>query len=276
MWGSSSGAGTPQTVPSTGDSVILDAATCVGGTTCTITIDQTVTVISIVQNLCTASTTGCILDNSGNHPVTLSGTNIDAFSSTGSGTRSVICGTNTWTLSGANAGWSIATSTNLTFTCSTGTIAFTGVSTGTATGRALLNGGTSQAFGTVHFNANRGAQIAATTGITFAALQITGPNSVRFPAGVTTTITGAFAWTGTSTNQIFVESQSAQALATITTGSGTTNTAEWAAFWGITFVPVGGSTLAATNSFSAGLNSGTGFTITAPATGGGGSRCIGC
>src|SRR3954469_16922347 len=63
IWGSVSG-GTGASVPSTFDDVILDAGTCVAGTTCTATMGAAYnpTWQSFTMSACTASTAGCIFE----------------------------------------------------------------------------------------------------------------------------------------------------------------------------------------------------------------------
>src|SRR5262245_672467 len=88
MWSTTSGGGTGASVPGSGDAVILDAATCVGGTTCTITVNTNPTIQSLTMGACTASTTGCILDFSvNNNSPTLSV--VPSLSVTGTGTRNL-------------------------------------------------------------------------------------------------------------------------------------------------------------------------------------------
>jgi len=63
IWGTASG-GTGASVPGSGDAVILDGNTCVGGTTCTATMGAAYnpTWQSFDMSACTASTSGCIFD----------------------------------------------------------------------------------------------------------------------------------------------------------------------------------------------------------------------
>lgn len=265
-WASATGGGTAcsfasGTSPGTGDSVTFDASS--GGGTVTMSVDVS------VQTFNWPAFTGTI-DNSANKNVTMSGST--GFNGSGAGARTFIGGSGTYTLTSASATWFMATVTNLTnptTAFASATITLSGVSTGVPL--SFQGGGLT--YGTVNFNANKGVNITGTN--TFATFNITGINDIRFPQGSTTTITNAFAWTGTSSAPISIDSGNfTGGVATLTTGSATANTAAWAGFGRIVFTPVGGSTLVATNSFDFGLNSGTGFTITPPSTGG--SRCIGC
>src|SRR5258708_36798458 len=60
MWSTSSGGATGASVPGASDPVIFDGSTCVGGTTCTTTVNTNPTIASLTMGSCTASTTGCI------------------------------------------------------------------------------------------------------------------------------------------------------------------------------------------------------------------------
>lgn len=268
MWSTTSGGGTGASVPGSADIVIFDAATCVGGVTCTITIAAATnpTLQSITWGACTASTTGCIIDNSANNNMTFTGSG--GFNGSGTGTRTWTGGSGTYTLSTSQSTWTIATSTNLsnpTTAFSSATVTLSFVSTSSTP--QFLPG--TLTYGTVNLNGNKGINL-GNVAFTVGTLNVTGPNSLKFPQGVTTTITNAFNWTGTSAAPILIaNSNPGNGVGSITTGSGTTNTAAWAIFEHITFIPVGGSTLTATNSLDLGLNTGTGFTITPPSSGGG-------
>lgn len=198
------------------------------------------------------------------------------FASSNTNTRTVTMGSGTWTLVGDDSlgyTWDTSTTTGLTFNKNTSTLSFTNTGLISVT---FNSGAPTGGFNIVNFGANStGTFFSIVGGPTIATLGITAPNYIRFQAGLTTTISNAFAWTGTSSNPILIASSSAGiSPAAITTGSATSNTAAWTGFNAITFTPVGGSTLNATNSLNFGGNSGTGFTITPPSTGGGG-RIIG-
>lgn len=258
-WSQTSGGANNTTAAGSSDAATLDGSS--GGGTVTIDTDLT------LQSMTWGAFTGTI-DNSANHNMTF--TTANGFSGSGTGARTFTGGSGTYTLSAAGTTWVMSPSTNLTnptTAFSSATVAISGVGT---TAQCTFTGG-SITYGTVNLNANKGVTLTGTSG-TIGTLNITGPNQILFAQGVTVTISNAFAWTGTSSNPIsFASTGPTFGNATITTGSGTTNTAAWAGFNRITFTPVGGSTLAATNSLDFGLNSGTGFTITAPSVGGGGS-----
>ncbi len=263
IWGTTTG-GTGASVPGSSDAVILDGATCVGGTTCTATMGAgyNPTWQSITMGACTASTTGCIFDWSvNNNSPTLTASN--AFSGSGTGTRNFKMGNGTWTISNNTAAstlWTMATTTNLTFTANSSTIVFSGNSTGTLT----FNGG-GLTYSTVTFNgaSSRGGFIIAGSN-TIATLNVAAPNVLGFTNSTTTTVTNAFAFVGTSANPIDIQSTSFGSAATISIATGTA-TLTWGSVRGLTCQ--GGATFTASNAFDNGFNSG--ITITGPTSGGG-------
>lgn len=264
MWSTSTGGAPGASVPGTSDAVILDAATCVGGVTCTVTVNTTVAVQSITMGACTAATTGCILDfSANNNSVTL--TAASGMITTGTGTRTLNMGNNTWTLSG-NGGttWDGGTVTNFTMNANSSTIVFSG------SGSQLFSFGT-KATNIVTFGARSG-----TAGITdnssshtIATLNIAAPNTYYVAQNVTTTITNAMTLVGTSTQPIFFKT-STDTTVFATISSPAANTCTWCAFRNITFSGAGSFT--ATNSFN--FQGNTSITITGPATFGAGGGCI--
>lgn len=266
MWSATSGGTTGASVPGSGDTVTFDAATCVGGVTCTITVNATINVTSITAGACTASTTGCILDFSvNNNNVTAS-----TVSFSGSGTRNIKGGTGTWTItSGAAANvYDNTTVTNETLAFTTTTLTF---SANTTSQRAFNGGGKS--YGTVNIASNSNHASFRITGgnNTFGTLTVAAGTAILFGANTTQTITNAFALAGTSSLPILIapDSMSTGGI-TISTPSGTA-TLDWGGAVRATFS--GGATFNATNSLDFGGNSG--ITITPPSTGGGGGRIIG-
>lgn len=267
MWSTTTGGATGASVPGTADAVILDAATCVGGTTCTITVAASIggtsTIQSITMGACTASTAGCILDFSANNPsITLS----SQFSITGAGTRALKLGSGTFTLSagsGAVLDCTTCTSAALTLTAGTATILVNG---GVSNSRSIILG-TSLSWPTITVS-NTGSNgwytdINATTGTTIANLNLTAPVMVRFASSIIYTITNAFTWAGTAFNNAILIQSNVNVTPTIAAASG--STINWGAIAGITF---SGTTVNATNSFD--LKGNSGVTITGPSSGGGG------
>ena len=276
MWSSvGSGGATGASAPVAGDDVILDGATCVGGTTCTITtFAGTISAASITWGACTASTTGCIIAaNTNNTNFTLSSSTAFVFSGTGTGTRKWTAGTGTYALTSTNAFngcFTMATITNdqgstfnsATWTCS-GTI-------GNNNPRSWNGGGFS--FGPTTFNANtsRGSmQISGTN--TFSSLTIGAPNNIVLSA--TQTISGSLTISGSSSsNPINISANSIDGAQTLSLGSA--SSADWLTIRGITLSGVG--VLSATNCLNLGYVTLNGGTCAAPAGGGGGGgRIIG-
>lgn len=270
MWSTSTGGATGASVPGTSDAVILDAATCVGGVTCTVTINTTITVQSITAGACTASTTGCIIDFSvNNNNVTVTAAVGINFS--GTGTRDIRLGNGTWNITGSGAGstWGMGTVTNLTFNANSSTINFTPAS---GSGDQILNFG-NKTTNTVTLGPRAGTQLISisSNASTITTLNITAPNQVSMDQNTTITVTNAMVWTGTRTQPIFLSNSSFTSAAVVSTFSSTaTNTCSWCVIMGMTFI--GGGTFTANNSFN-GLNN-SGITFNGPSAFGSGGGCI--
>lgn len=276
MWSTSSGGATGASAPVAGDDVILDAATCVGGTTCTITtFAGTITANSITWGACTASTTGCIIAaNTNNTNFTLSiGGGSTAFNGSGTGTRNWNAGTGTYALAQTGAGSCInmGTTTNGTFTFSSATWSCSGNSSGNA--RSWNGGGLS--YGPTTFNADSSIGSLFVSGAnTFSTLSINGPIQIVFSNGVTQTVTGALTLTGSSSSSVVaLSSNDGNQNATATISLGAASSGTWTSLRAI--VTSGASALTATNCFNLGRNTlANGGSCTGPASGGGG-RIIG-
>jgi hypothetical protein len=183
MWSASSGGATGASVPGSADSVTFDAATCTGGTTCTITVNTDFNVFAITMGACTASTTGCILDFSANN----NSPTLTTFNASGAGVRTIKMGSGTWTVSGTGILWFIPTNTNLTFTPGTSNLVFQ--VTGTAGGSMQAAGGMVYGHVTLApyvslatagiFNFNVGS-------ITIGTLDVSSPNYFFLPASPST------------------------------------------------------------------------------------------
>lgn len=257
MWSTTTGGATGASVPGSADSVVIDAATCVGGVTCTITTNTNPTVLSITFGACTAATSGCILDFSANNN-TPTITSSVGLSGTGTGTRTLNCGNGTWSFTAA-AVLTFTVTTNLTFNCASATFAFSGSQAITK-----INAGGGLTYGTITVAANalRGG-ISWSGSNTFGAYTITGPNSVQFTNGTTNTFTNGFTWTGTASNPIYLGTTSNISLTTMSMGVAATG--DWMAIRGVTVT--GAGSLTATNSFDLGVN--TNVSISVPSGGGG-------
>lgn len=268
IWSASSGGATGASVPGSSDTVTLDAATCVGGVTCTATLNfgGTWTIQSLTMGTCTASTTGCIFDNSVNNnniTLTLAGS---AFSGTGSGVRNFKLGTATYTLSGSStATWTFANVTNLTMTASNATVAFS-----SAGGIKNFFGGTSQTYGTVTFAGATGAGRAVfSTAFTANTLTLTAPNFLVLDHLTIPVVGTTLNMVGTASSPIGVISDQIGTQASMSVPA--SQTAQWTSFRD---VAITSNTLTAINSANLGDNSG--VTITTPqALGSGGGTLIG-
>lgn len=274
MWSASSGGATGASAPTSADDVILDANTCVGGTTCTITtFAGTISAATITWGACTASTIGCIIAaNTNNTNFTLGPTGGSNFSGTGTGTRKWVGGTGTYNLTnGGGFGHFFDMSTTTNDQGSTFNSA-TWIANSTGGLPVWQNNGFS--FGATTFTGNtssRGAaQIAGNT--TWASLTFSGPLYVQFTTGNTQTVTGALTVTGASaSNAIAFESNSVISSST-TISLGSASTADWIALRAITFS--GAATITATDCLNLGGLTLNGGSCTPPSAGGGGGGHI--
>lgn len=125
MWSGSSGGATGAGPPTILDVVTFDAATCVGGTTCTTTVNANVQVGTLHFDSCTASTTGCILDFSvNNNTITFGHTGALSLSTNGSGLRTIKMGNGQWIFNNATSGNVIIANSATNFTLVTGSGGF--------------------------------------------------------------------------------------------------------------------------------------------------------
>ena len=251
MWSTTTGGATGASVPGSADAVILDGATCVGGTTCTITVNTSPNILSLTMGACTASTSGCILDFSVNNN-NLAATTI---SLTGTGTRTLKMGSGTWTITGTGTLWTLATATNITLTPGTSNLIFqvNNIQAGTFT---TANGVT---YGHITIAAqpsvaSGGIMFWSTNTYTIGTLSINATANLDFQTG-TVTITNPVTWTGSSSSSIRIDNVNA----TVAAGSTMKFTEFFNTHW------TGSPT--ATISFDDGQNSG--IAITA-----GGGACI--
>lgn len=259
IWSATSGGATGASVPGSADTVTLDAATCVGGTTCTITVATDITIQSLTGGACTASTSGCVLDFSVNNN-NLTVTAAAGFNYSGTGTRTLKCGLGTFSLNylaGPSTIWNITTATNLTLQCDSTIFSIPGPTSSTRT----FQGGAGT-YGTINLAANSGGGLFTIVGAnTFVNFNASAPNYVSLPSAATTSITNGLSWTGSSSSLFYLVGNGS----TLFVPSGTVSLS-WAGIRGV--AASGGATFAATNSFDLGANSG--ITITPP-TGGGGT-----
>lgn len=261
MWSTTSGGATGASAPTSSDDVTLDAATCVGGTTCTITtFAGTISINSLTMSACTASTSGCILEASTNNTnFTIAG----SHTNTGAGARTINMGTGTWTFTGASSLWNVNAS--LTLSAASSTI---NLSSGSPAVRQFVGG--AKTYGTVIISGGANSFLTLTSAAgTFGTFTVGAPNRIWMPAGQTHTFTTITTVTGTSSTPVLFASTGNTA---VTFSSPNNWTCDWCGFSYTTFS--GGGTFSASNSLSFGNN--TGITISPPSGGGGGGgRIIG-
>lgn len=260
IWGTSSG-GTGASVPGSGDDVILDAGTCVGGTTCTATMGSgyNPTWNTFTMSACTASTSGCIFDaNTNANTITL--VSNTGYANTGAGTRTLSGGT--WVLSGSAALWNTNSSATVT---NAPNISYTSTS---ATGKQLVGGG--KTYGTVTLATPVStSEFTITNNNTIGTFTVAAPYRILFASSSNQTITTMSDITATSSTPVLFNSAG---NANVTLTSANNFTCTWCGFSRFTFT--GGGTFTGTNSLDFGSNSG--ITITPPSGGGGGGgRIIG-
>lgn len=266
IWSTSTGGLNNTTHPTSADTATLDANSCVGGLTCTITIGANLAMQTFTWGACTASTSGCIIDNSGNFNITLNSSGALAFSGTGAGTRKFISGTGIYsiTMTGANL-FSMAITTNLdaasTFNATWSILG------ATASSRTFAGGGLS--YGPITFGANSSGGTSGISGTnTFSSIVFGLPNAIVI--GATTTVTNGLTTSGgSSTSQGIVIPSVIDTPAIIT--SANAMLPQWLAFRALTFQ--GGGNATCTNCFDLGRNTISGggtLSITSPSSGSGG------
>ncbi len=263
IWSTTSGGAGGASVPGSSDDVTLNANSCSGGTTCTITVNTTVNIGSLTMGACTASTTGCILDFSvNNNNVTLNDNS--GISVGGSGTRTLRMGSGLWTVLAAFAGISFSPTTNLTFTPGASTFKITGATTNN---RIFTTGGLTFNNLVIDANSSGGGVQLSNNSATFANITMNAPTQLFIPTGQTTTAT-SLTLSGSQGSVLYLSTTSTTgAIATVSVASGT-QTMNWIGINDVTFT--GGATFVANNSLNLGINSG--ITISPPSSGGGG--CI--
>ena len=273
IWSTTSGGAAGSAAPTSADDVTLDANSCVGGVTCTITTNATISIKSLTTGTCTASTTGCVLDfSANNNSITVGGSGI-GWNNSGTGTRAMKLGSGTFTLTDTNGNlWNWATTTNLTLTAGTSTILFSAVSLGN---RQFL-GGTAQTyynFTVSNASANTGLITfnGATSLIFSNNVTLTNVRNACITSNITTTISGALSYSGAS-NQYGILNTCGGAAASIAATISLANTTTLQNLLIQNIIATGAGSFACNPCVDGGGN--TSVTITAPS--GGGSHCIGC
>lgn len=258
IWSTTSGGAGGSSVPGSSDQVTLDANSCSGGTTCTVTVNATININSLTMGAFTASTTGGVLDFSVNN----NNVTAQSFNGSGTGTRTLKMGNGTWTCT-LNVGtcWSFTTTTNLTFNANSSTLVF---APSGATGQVAFSTG-GLTYNAVSIGAAgvwNGQSILFSGNATIATFSVAvSPMSIFFTGASTTTITNAFTIAGTSSSPI-LWSGGASAATVAVTNAGATCT--WCDLGLLTFTT---SAVNATNSRSLGALNLNGGTLTNPSTG---------
>lgn len=256
-WASSSNGAGGQSVPGSSDTVTFDGSSGGG----TVTVNTNITLAATVPAFTMGAFTGTIDFATNNNSISAGG-----FSITGAGTRTLNMGSNTWTATGvAGSVWDRITATGLTFNCGTSTILLSATATGTRT----IGLGNSSAGAYNNFTVTNAAQnvfmidLQGTTAVTIANLTLTNVLQARLSNGVNYTISGAFAYSGNSTKQGTMYSTGGAYTLTVANATAL----DYLLIQNCT--KAGAGSIAATNSFDGGGN--TGVTITAPS----GSSVIG-
>lgn len=250
-WAASTGGGGGSSVPAAGDTVTFDGASGGGTVTVAATINGSNTVTSITMGAFTGT-----LDLSANNPSLTMGN----FSASGSGTSTLNLGSGTFTVTATQTTPWDATNTNLTFVCGTSTLLFQSSSTA-VNGRAFNSGGKTYAIVRISATNCGGMPVTINAAPTIGTLTIDAGALATFATSVTTTITNAFAFTGTSGSPIILTGVGG-GTATVSAASG--STIAWASISHITF---SNTAVTATNSLDGGGNNMNSGSITAPTSG---------
>jgi hypothetical protein len=252
-WSTTTGGGSGASVPGTSDVAIFDASSGGG----TVTVASSIGGTNTIQQITAGAFTGTIDFSVNNPSITFS----IAISLSGSGARKFLMGTGTFTMT-ANSGtiFDLATTTNLDGTSDFSAASYV-INSTTTFDRTFNGGGRSYGPTTISANTSRGVIIILGAN-TFSTLSVAAGTNLELANAATQTITTAPTWAGTSSNPIYIRSNSANNVATIAIGSGTMSL-EWCGLYRVT--GSGGTARNATNSLDFGRNSG--ITITAPTVG---------
>lgn len=262
-WAATSGGAGGQSVPSSVDSVTIDASSGAG----TITVNTNFNITGL-----TTGAMGMTLDfGTNNNSPTF---NTNGWNNSGTGTRTINLGSGTFTFSGTNAGgfFDQGTATNLTLGANTSTFAFSGNTTNART--INLGGANLSNLPTITIGANTSKGVVSVFGagtMTIPSLTVSGFNYIVWaPTGTVTLTNLVFSGTSASSPVVFVSNSSSVSRTIPLTNS---TSGSWLIFQGIT--PTTG-TITGTDSFNLGTN-GANVSFTAPSgggSGGGGQRVI--
>lgn len=189
---------------------------------------------------------------------------IGSISTNNSNARTISLGNGTITLTADATVWNGTSVTNLTVNSEGSTIVLSGVGAGNKT---FAGGG--KTFNDLSITGGGAGVVIFSGANTFSDFTINAPKSVRFPAGVTTTVS-SFVATGSAGNLITIDSSSAGSAATLSDASGT-NSCDFLSLQDSTAIG-GASWFSGSNSINVSGNSGwvfpssdTGGGISAPA-----------
>jgi hypothetical protein len=249
-WAATSGGAGGASVPVAGDSVTFDGSS--GGGTVTVN-HATLSVTTFTMSAFTGTID--FATNNNNIAITTS------FSNTGSGTRTLNMGNGTWTVSGTSNCWLQTGATNLTFNCNSSTIAFTA---NASTMNTVTLGAFTYNIITISSNSNRGGWI-FTGAATIGTFNVNAPCHLIFGSSTTYTITNALTLTGTGSDPIGLQSNTAGSQFTLALGAASTGD-----YCSVRDMVNTTSSFTFTNSFNMGRNTQTGGgSISAPSAGGG-------
>lgn len=218
----------------------------------------------ITGNAGTVTLTQGIFDTQTNNPAI----NFGVFSSSNSNTRSILCGTGTWTSAyagGTGTVWDFTTTTGLTL-CGGSTFTPSLVFNMTPAGAPTMQSG-GKIYTSVTYTGNGGNFRFTIAGApTFTTLNYTvgtGAGWLAITSATTLTVTNAFALTATPSNPLLLSSDSAGGAAG-TIHATAASTISWAAIQNITGNT---SAIAASNSLNLGTASLGTLTVTPPSSG---------
>lgn len=241
---------------STSDTATFDASS--GGGTVTRNVNWT------VQSINANAFTGT-LGNAGD----TASVQLDTWTNTGSGTRTVNMGASTWTCGRATVAtctWSQIGATNLTFNANTSTLVHDGNLSGSS---STMNVG-AFTYNVITFNAgaqgDRGVSFPASN-ITVATINIASPATIKWSNSTNTTVTNLNFTGGSLSSWTSLLTAAANNTYTITLANAAT--CNYCIIWSAN---VAITSITANNSINLGTNTNVSFS---PPTGGGGGRIIG-
>ncbi len=260
-WGTSSGTGSGAAIPGSADNATFDGAS--GGAP--VTVAANIGGTNTINTFTWGAFTSTLDFDTNNVSITVTGSPCMSGTGTGASRKFLSAGaTFTCTLTTVAAGLVTMQVTTSLDAASDFSAAWVFTGSNAANRGVQLGALTSWGAFTVGTNASNGS-FQFFGGGTLASLAFTGPGLLIFPSATTTTITGAFAWTGNSVGTpSLVAASSPGSAATIHASAA--STMDKMSIRDLTFNT---STVTITNGYDFGGNTGT-YTLTNPAGGGGG------